>query len=281
VKPGIVTYKPDNCLRKGYTGLIREIAVDIASNRWLTLQLFKRDMFARYKQSAFGLLWLVIAPLLSVATVFVLSKSGVFNVGEIGGPYPIFAILGMGFWQLFSVALTQSANSMVQAGQMVAKINFSKKSLVVASLGTCVLSFAVQFVLVLILFGVYRSAPSPWILAFPLLMLPMLLLSLGLGFMVALVNAVARDVATALPVVLNFLLFLTPVLYAKRNEGLIATATTYNPLYYLIAVPRDIILRGRTEDGLAFAVSAAVGLAVFVACLTVFHLTEARIAERI
>ena len=131
----VITYEPDNSLKKGYLSIFGEIFHELKNNRWLTFQLFKRDFFAMYKQSFIGILWAVIIPIISVGTFIILNRSGVFTIGDIDVPYPIFAILGMAFWQLFSTGLIASSSSLVKAGQMIAKINFSKKSLVLASLG--------------------------------------------------------------------------------------------------------------------------------------------------
>lgn len=276
----IASYRPDNCLRQGRIGLAKEIYHDVVANRWLTLQILKRDMFAMYKQSIAGLLWLLINPIAIVATYMVLSKSQVFNIGKIGAPYPIYAILGMSVWQLFAVGLVGSANSLVNAGTMISKINFSKKSLIIASVGSSILSFLIQFILALILFAIYRTAPSPWILILPILVVPMMFLSLGIGFMAALLNAVARDFGTAIPVLTGFLLMLTPVLYNPK-PGMIATMARYNPFYYLTNVPREIALTGHTNHLLGYGISAAIGLVVLLVFITVFHLTESRVAERI
>ena len=164
---------------------------------------------------------------------------------------------------------------------MIIKLNFSKKSLVLASLGRSVVSFWIQFTVVLLLFAYYSIAPHPYILFTPILVLPILLFTLGLGFMLSLMNAVVRDIGTAFPVVMTFFMFLTPVLYAKPETGPIAAITEVNPLYYMVSVPRDLILTGTTQNLQPFLICAALSAAIFVVSVVVFHLTETRIAERI
>jgi lipopolysaccharide transport system permease protein len=210
----ITTYEPDNSLKKGYLSIFSEILNELKKNRWLTYQLFKRDFFAIYKQSFIGILWALIIPLVSVGTFIVLNQSGIFNIGDINVPYPIYAILGMAFWQLFSTGLVASSNSLVAAGSMITKINFSKKSLVIASTGQSIVSFLIQFVLVSILFVYYWIAPSIAILLIPITIIPIMLLTLGLGFILSLLNGIMRDIGNMLGVFMTFLMFLTPVLYA-------------------------------------------------------------------
>src|SRR3989338_2456551 len=138
-KPEIVTYEPDNSIKKGYLSIFTEIFREIKDNRWLTWQLFKRDFFATYKQSFFGIFWAFVVPFVSVGTFIILNLSGIFSAGDIKIPYPIYAILGISFWNLFSTGLISSTDSLTKAGDMIVKINFSKKSLVLASLGSAVI----------------------------------------------------------------------------------------------------------------------------------------------
>lgn len=277
----ITTYEPDNSLKKGYLSIFSEIFNELKRNRWLTRQLFKRDFLTIYKQSFIGVLWAIIIPLVSVGTFIVLNRSGIFTIGDINVPYPIYAILGMAFWQLFATGLIASSNSLVKAGPMIAKINFSKKSLVIASTGQAIVSFLIQFVLVGILFVYYWIAPSIAILLVPITIIPIMLLTLGLGFILSLLNGIVRDIGNILSILITFLMFLTPVLYAKPTTGILATVTNYNPLYYMVSVQRELVLMGTISEWKGFLITSIISCIVFIICLVTFHLTETRVAERI
>jgi lipopolysaccharide transport system permease protein len=277
----ITTYEPDNSLKKGYLSIFMEIFNEIKKNRWLTYQLFKRDFVTAYKQSFMGVLWALILPLIGVGAFIVLNHSGIFNVGDINAPYPIYAILGMAFWQLFSTGLLASSNSLINAGTMITKINFSKKSLVIASLGRSIVSFVIQFVLVILLFIFYKFSPHIAILLIPIVIIPILVLTTGVGFILSLINGVVRDIGNIIGVLLTFFMFLTPVLYAKPAVGILAHATKYNPLYYLISAPRDLVLMGTSSELKGYFIMSIISIIIFTACLIVFHLTETRVAERI
>lgn len=277
----VVTYEPDNSLKKGIFSLFAEIAGEIVRNRWLIFQLFKRDFFTVYKQSFIGVLWAFIIPIISVGTFIILNQSGVFSMGEIAVPYPVYAILGMAFWQLFAAGLVAGSNSLVKAGSMIVKINFSKKALVFASAGQSLVSFLIQLVLVAVLLFYYGLAPSLHTLLLPVLVIPIMLLTFGIGFIFSLLNGVMRDIGNALSVLLTFLMFLTPVLYARPTTGLLVKVTAYNPLFYLVSGPRELILTGTMTEWRGFAAASAIALVVFTVCLYIFHLTETRVTERI
>lgn len=277
----IVTYEPNNSIKKGYFSIFNEIFSELRTNRWLTYQLFKRDLFAIYKQSFIGFFWVFIIPIISVGTFIILNRAGIFIIGDINVPYPIYAILGLAFWQLFSTGLVASSNSLVKAGPMITKINFSKKSLVFASTGQSIVSFLIQFILVIILFIFYGFKPNIMILLIPLFIIPLFLFTLGFGFILSLLNGIMRDIGNILAILMTFLMFLTPILYAKPTTGFLALITNYNPIYYLISVPRELILMGTISQWRGYIVSSIISLIVFIVCLVVFHLTETRITERI
>lgn len=276
----IVTYEPDNDLKKGYFALLKEIATEIRDNRWLTYQLFKRDFFATYKQSFFGVFWAFILPFVSMGTFIMLNISGVLSTGDIKIPYPIYSLLGLCFWNIFSSGLTSSTDSLLRAGDMLTKINFSKKSLVFASLGSTLISFLLQVVVVAVLFFIYKIYPKPSLFFAPLIILPLLFLTAGFGMLLSILNIITRDVGRLLPMLVTFLMFLTPVLYEKPKLGILSDVTKYNPFYYFILSARDLAFKGRLSEPAGFYFSCAVSLLIFLAALLVFHLTETRITER-
>jgi lipopolysaccharide transport system permease protein len=281
MKEIITIYESDNSLKKGYLSIFSQIFVELKQNRWLTYQLFKRDFLSAYKQSFFGVLWAIILPLFSIAIFIVLNRSGVLNIGDIGAPYSIYALLGMAFWQFFSTGLAACSNSLVNAGPMILKINFSKKSLVIAAAGKAIVPFIIQIMMVGILFVGYGRTPSILGLLVPVFLIPLILFTIGLGLFTSLLNGVIRDIGNIISILLTFLMFFTPVLYAKPRIGILATLTKYNPLYYLVSTPRDLILNGVFFEWQGFMIVCLISIILFVVCLFAFHLTETRVAERI
>lgn len=130
----------------------------------------------------------------------------------------------------------------------------------------------------------YQIRPSILILFLPMLVFPIICLSLGFGFILSLLNGIFRDIGNALSILMTFFMFLTPVLYARPATGMLAHLTNYNMLYYLVCVPRNIILMGimnSRPDWIGVFISVILSFAIFVVCLVIFHLTETRVAERI
>ena len=281
MKEIITTYEPDNSLKKGYFTIFGEIIDELKKNRWLTYQLFKRDFLSTYKQSFFGVLWAIVLPLFSIAIFILMSRSGILNIGDIGAPYSIYALLGMAFWQFFSTGLVACSNSLVNAGPMILKINFSKKSLVIAGAAKAIVPFIIQIIMVGVLFIGYGMAPNILSLLIPIFLIPLILFTIGLGFFTSLLNGVMRDIGNIISILLTFMMFFTPVLYAKPKMGVLAIITKYNPLYYLVSTPRDLVLKGLVLEWKGFLIVCLITMILFIGCLFAFHLTETRVAERI
>jgi lipopolysaccharide transport system permease protein len=281
MKELITTYEPDNSLKKGYLSIFSQIFIELKQNRWLTYQLFKRDFLSAYKQSLFGILWAIILPLFSIAIFIMLNRSGILNIGDVGAPYSIYALLGIALWQFFSTGLAACSNSLVNAGPMILKINFSKKSLVIAAASKAIVPFIIQILMVGVLFAGYGRSPNILSLLIPIFVIPLILFTIGLGFFTSLVNGVLRDIGNIISILLTFMMFFTPVLYGKPRIGVLATLTKYNPLYYLVSTPRDLVLKGVVLEWQGFLIVCLISIILFIGCLFAFHLTETRVAERI
>jgi len=280
-KEPITVYQPDNTLKNGYFQTFREIYQEIIENKWLIYQLFKRDFSTIYKQSFIGILWVIIIPVINVGLFSMLGHSGIFNVGKISAPYPIYAILGISMWQLFSSGLIACGNALSSAGDMLIRIKFSKKSLVIASVGRSVVTFLVQILLIALLLIVYKFVPAQTVILFPLIILPILIFTLGIGLITAILNSIVRDTGNILSVILMLGMYATPVLYAKPTTGLLAQITAYNPMYYFICSGRDLALTGHLTEPNGFIISSVLALFIFIWGLIIFHLTETRITERV
>ncbi len=192
----ITVYVPDNSVKKGYRSLFKEMAEEVRSSKWLTWQLFKRDFKVVYQQSVLGILWVIVPPLVMIGTFFLLNQAGIFDVGDLSVPYPIYAFLGMALWGLISSGIPTATKSLVATGDMISKINFPRESLVVSSLGKTMITFLIQIIAVAIFFVWYGIFPHWMTIFVPIMLIPIILLVLGLGFILSILNSVVRDIAT-------------------------------------------------------------------------------------
>jgi len=263
--------------KKGF----RELFSDLSANWWLLQQLYLRDLTAVYKQSFLGVFWVMVNPLMTLTTFFVLNSSGILSAGQMSAPYPVFAIIGLSLWQVFSSGLLATSSSITSAGDMIRKINFPREVLVFASMAQPTITFTVNILLMIPILLFYGYAPSPYILALPFFALPIISLALGIGLIFSLINAVTHDTSRMLGPLMTFLLFMTPIMYSNPHQGFIGLAAGINPLYYLIDQPRTLILTGTLTEPIAYTASAALSFLTFIVCWKAFHTASPKIAERV
>lgn len=273
-------YVPDKYLQMGL-GIWKEMFQELVRSRELIWRLFLRDFNARYKQTILGVLWVLILPLVAVAVFVCLNKGGILNIGKIDVPYPVFALFGITIWTLFATGLSSTSNSLVQAGSMVVKINFPKVSLVVSSMGQSIVEFLVRLGLLVLVFIIFKTVPHWETIFLPLVLLPLLLLTLGLGFILSLASGVLRDIPNVVVLATTFLMFICPVFYPVPESGIFAELSQWNPLAHLIIAARDIVFKGTISNPGGFAWSTILAVLIFLVGWKVFHIAQTKIAERI
>jgi len=259
----------------------REMLSELIRSRELTWRLFMRDFSARYRQSVLGVLWALILPLMGVGTFVFLNRSGLLNVGDTNVPYPVYALLGLTVWQVFTGGLTVCSNAIVAGGSMVVKINFPKETLVIAAMGQVIFEVLVRLVLLAIVMVIFRVTPKWTVVFFPFTLLPLIVLTLGLGFFLSLLAGLLRDVANVITLATTFLMFLTPVVYPVPETGPFVALMAVNPLAWLVTASRDMVFTGYLTDPVGFAWASALAVFFFLFAWRVFHLVEPRMAERV
>lgn len=255
---------------------------ELMLSRELVWRLLLRDFSAKYRQSALGVIWAVFIPLVTVGVFIGMNLSGILNVRDIDIPYALYAIIGLTIWNVFTVGLTACTYVLINAGSMIVKINFPKVALVLAASGQCVVELFIRMILVALAFLYFRVSPD-WAGLFIgfVFLIPVYLLMTGLGFVLSLTAGVLRDIVNVLNIALMGILLLTPVFYPISGDSLLARANVWNPFNYLVNVPRDFIIRGRTEFLAEFILTAVFSVIVFYTGWRLFYLAQTKIAERI
>lgn len=259
----------------------KEMFRELYMTRELTWRLFLRDFAARYRQSVLGYIWAIVPSLVMVATFSYLNRAKVLPIGDTVLPYPVFVLLGLTVWQLFSNGLTGVTQSLVSAGSIVSKINFPREALIFSAFGQSVFEFIIRLTLLAIAFAIYQTTPAWTIIFLPLVVLPLCLLTVGIGFISALINAVFRDVGQVVTFILTFWMFLTPVIYPAKADGGASLINVLNPVTPFVVAAQDLAVKGTLTQPVHYAIGCAVSVIVFFVGWRIFHLSEPRIAERI
>ncbi len=171
-----------------------------------------RDIKVRYKQTFLGILWAVLQPVFMTLAFFVFFGR-LASVPSEGIPYPIFAFCGILPWQLFAFALAESSNSLVANERLVTKVYFPRLIIPLASVLAGLVDFFFGFLVLLAMMFFWGITPpaSAWTLPFFIFLV--LAVALGVGLWFAALNVQYRDVRYTIPFIIQFWLFLSPVVY--------------------------------------------------------------------
>ena len=184
---------------------------DIWAYRELFAILAWRDVSVRYKQTALGVAWAVVQPLLTMI-VFTIVFSRVAKLPTEGtAPYPIMVYAGMLPWFLFSSLLSGGSNSMVQNTNLIGKVYFPRIIVPVATGGVALVDFTINFVLLGVLMLWFRFLPSWHLIFLPFFIVLALLASLGPALLMTAMNVKYRDFRYIIPFVVQFGIYVSPV----------------------------------------------------------------------
>lgn len=185
---------------------------DVWEYRELLFILMWRDVSVRYKQTALGVAWAVIQPLLAMV-VFSIFFGRLAKMPSDGLPYPVFAYAALLPWQLFAKALTDSSGSLLSNRNLITKVYFPRLLLPFSAVLSGLVDFAVAFCLLLAMMAYYHLTPTLAIVALPALLLFAVLTALAVGLWLSALTIRFRDAQYVIPFLTQFWLFATPIAY--------------------------------------------------------------------
>jgi homopolymeric O-antigen transport system permease protein len=185
---------------------------DLWAYRELLYFLTLRDIKVRYKQTLMGAVWVVIQPLMTML-IFTLIFNKFARLDTKHIPYPLFAYSGLLVWTFFSNAVTSGTYSLVNNSQLVTKVYFPRVFIPAAAVGAGLVDLGIASVLLIALAIYYGVSPSWGALLLPLIVLLGAMLALGTGMLVSALTVKYRDLRHALPFIMQFWMFASPVIY--------------------------------------------------------------------
>jgi lipopolysaccharide transport system permease protein len=249
---------------------------------WTFRELFYflmwRDVKVRYKQTALGAAWALLQPLLLmlVFTVFL----GGRGLSPAGIPYPVFALAALVPWTFVAHAVTSGANSLVGNPQLVSKVYFPRILIPTAAALSFLLDFGISFVLLLVFMAFYGIAPSDHAVLLIPIALYVAIVAVGAGMLLGALNVRYRDVRYAVPFLIQFWLFASPVAYAfSVANGKYHWILAVNPMVAGIGEFRSALLGQSGVPASVAAISIASGLVLAVVGFVYFRRVERGFAD--
>jgi lipopolysaccharide transport system permease protein len=173
-----------------------------------------KDVKVRYKQTAIGVLWVILQPLLTmlVATLFF---GRLAKLPSQGLPYSVFVFGAVVPWSYFANALTAATNVVVENQRVITKVYFPRLILPFSAVFSGLVDFSIGFVVLLVFTFAHGIRPTFTILLLPLFLLLAILTALGVGLWLSALNALYRDVRYLIPFIVQFWTLASPVYYSS------------------------------------------------------------------
>ncbi|MEI9813202.1 MAG: ABC transporter permease [Acidobacteriota bacterium] len=221
----------------------------IASNRKLIASMVRRDILARYRGSFGGALWTFLTPLLLMLTYFfvfgVVLKTR-FSQDQSASGYVLYFLAGMLPWLAFSEAVGRSPSVILEYRTFVKKLVFPLETLPVNLTLAGLVTEAVGIVIFLLGLWLARGGVPPTVLWLPALLIPQVLFTVGLSWILAATGVFVRDLGQVIGFLLTLWFFLTPICYEESKElpAWISRLLAFNPVLVLVRGYRAVLLEG-------------------------------------
>jgi lipopolysaccharide transport system permease protein len=271
---------------------------EVWSSRELLFNLVSREVRGKYKRTVFGQLWSLANPL-ALMLIYTLVFGVIFpSKPSAGNPsglniFALWLLCGLLPWTFFSAVVSSGAGSLVDNANLIQKVSFSRIVLPFATVGAAAYNWMFEITVLLIAITIAGGFVLPWI---PLVVVAMALLALfaaGVALLFSVSNVYFRDTQYLLTIVLQFWLYLTPIIYpiervvSKSTEigGLAGTPIrvvdiyNLNPMVHFVALFRELVYDNRFPDPIEWLIcliwaSAALGFGMLV-----FRKNERNLAE--
>jgi len=255
--------------------------------RELLFFLAWRDIKVRYKQTALGVAWIVLQPLLSTV-VFTLLFGWLLKVPSDGAPYAVFALTALAPWQYFAGSMSRVGGSLINSANLITKVYFPRLIIPLSGVISTLVDFAIAFGVLIVLVAAYHIPLTANVLWLPVFLLLAIVTALGFGLWLAALNVRFRDVNYLIPFLLQIWMYVTPVVYGstlipERYRFLLAL----NPMTGVVEGFRWALLVGQASgvsgqgagSAVLTAISVVISVAVLVSGVVFFRNTERTFAD--
>jgi len=238
-------------------------------NRYLIAQMTRRDVVGRYKGSVLGLVWSFLTPILMLV-VYTFVFSVVFKArwgtdgDESKTQFALVLFVGMIVHGLFAEVLNRAPGLILSNVNYVKKVMFPLDVLPVIAIGASLFHASISLAVLLIAFALFNGYLHWTIIFVPVVLLPLVILTLGVAWIFASLGVFLRDVGQTVGIITTMMLFLAPIFYpitALPEE--IRPWIMANPLTFIIEEARGVVILGRMPEwsGLGIYTLAATAVA--------------------
>ena len=252
---------------------------EIWKRRSLIILLAFNDVKARYRSSILGFLWSFLEPLLMLGVLYLVFTNIFKNSIE---NYPIYLLLGLVIWYMFSRATSMGQTSLLDKAGIIQKIYFRRELVVLSACLTSLIMMCFEFVAFAFFAIVFHFIPPSTILLLPLLIIDLFVLTFGISLILSVLTVYFRDIKFVWHIALQIGFFITPIFYhLEVFSEPIKRVLELNPMVSIVDTAHKIAIYGTLptlEESLHIVIST---LIIFLIGYAVFKSKDKRLVEKI
>ncbi|OIQ76143.1 teichoic acid translocation permease protein TagG [mine drainage metagenome] len=262
----------------------RAMLTSIMGNRDLIWQLAKSEIIGRYRGSMLGIFWSFVIPLLMIL-VYTFVFSYIFKArwsGETGSKaeFSIFLFSGLTIYSLFSECVLKAPSLIISNVNYVKRVVFPLEILVLVSLLSSLFHFGLSTAVLLLFYFVIHLNLHWTIVYLPLILLPLILFTVGISWILASLGTYVRDVGQSVGILTTVLLFMSPIFYpASVLPQELRPYLFLNPLTFIIEQFRDILIFGNSPAWTRLGIYTLICMSVATAGFYWFQKTRKGFAD--
>jgi lipopolysaccharide transport system permease protein len=257
--------------------------------RDLLLLLVRRDFVSFYKQTILGPIWFFIQPIITIA-IYTLIFNNLAKISTDDVPAPLFYLAGTIVWNYFAECLTKTSTVFKDNAAMMGKVYFPRLIMPLSIVLSNLVRFAVQFILFIVMMAIYLGkgfaiVPNVFILLFPLLILMIAALGLGLGMIISAVTTKYRDLAFVVTFGVPLLMYTTTVIYplstAIAKYPAYSWLIKFNPITAIIETFRYSFLGKGSFSWSLLGYSGLVTIVILLIGIVIFNKVEKNFVDTV
>lgn len=256
-----------------------KIIENIRNYRSIIFTLSILDLKLRYRSSILGIFWSFLEPLLILTILFIVFSSILKN--DIVN-FPIFLLLGIILFQLYSRVTAMGMESILIRSGVVSSVNIPKVIFPIAASLTALYMMIFEFVVFFMFMVFFQYLPPLTILFLPVVIFLVFVLSLGIAIPFSVLNVHYRDIRSIWTIILQATFFMTPIFY--KLEFLpqeIKQFLQYSPLVQLVEMSHLVVLENRLPDPFWLFYTVVSVVVIFLAGLLIYKKFSKNVVERL
>ncbi len=253
---------------------------DLRRSRGLAWRLAIRDITGQYRQAVLGILWAFIVPLANTITWVFLSSAGIVKVADTSIPYPIYVFTGTMLWAIFMDAVNAPLAQVNSAKSMLTKLQFPREALILSGVYQTIFNACIKVMLMTAVVLYSGILPGWTIFLFPIGVASLIVVGTAIGLLITPVGMLYTDIGKGITLTMQFVMYVTPVVFHMPKSGWAASLFAANPLTPVILTTRDWLTGQEPAMIGNFVVISVIAVAVLAMAWALYRLAMPILIER-